>query len=71
MFHSKPDWATVAFHRLISLSRVTLTKIMKTIAGVMPANKILIGKGKLTSKMKVRKNSRSKNIGTIIAQKIP
>jgi len=61
----------VAFHQLISLVSIILTKIKKTTAGMTLNEMKFMGKGKKTSKNILKKISAVKKMGMIIAQKIP
>jgi len=70
MFHvyGSPN---IAFHQLINLSSVTLTKITKIANGIIPVKIMFNGKVKDINKKKLKKNSITIKIGTTIAQKIP
>ena len=59
------------FHQFMNLSRLILMNTIRIATGIMDVKTMFIGNGKYKSKKRFKKNSKTINIGTITAQKIP
>lgn len=60
-----------AFHDVTKFSTIILRKIRNTIDGRIINNTIFVGKGIQDNESKLRMETRTMNIGTIMAQKTP